>query len=113
MEDLVVFLIVAHQVAGNAHEAVFVLHALLAQHVAADGGQRQESGPARVTLLEVPDGGLGILLPVHHDVLHGGAQSDLHGHGVALVGGHEAGHRGVDAPQSLALRGLHHRLDGL
>ena len=43
----------------------------------------QEGGPAAVPLLEELDGALGVLLPVHHNVLQAGPQGDLQGHGAA------------------------------
>ena len=73
-----------------------------------DGGEGQEGGPAAVPLLEEGDGALGVLLPVHHDVLQAGPQGHLQGHRVPALGPHEAGHRAVDAPQAAPSGGLHH-----
>ena len=39
--------------------------------------QSQEGGTAGITLLEEVDTGFAVFLPVHNDILHAGAQSDL------------------------------------
>ena len=102
---------IGHQSGGDAHEASLLLHPRLPQLSAADGAQGQEGGPAAVPLFQIENGALGVLLPVHHDILQRAAQSDLQGHGAALVGLNEPRHRAVDAPKGPA--GLHHQPDSL
>ena len=111
LEDVPVFFIKGDQAGGQPHKAELILHALLPQLAAPDGGERQEGGPAGVPLLEVVDGALGVLLPVHHDVLEPRPQGDLNGQSVLPVGLHQAGHRSVEAPE--AASGLAHKLDSL
>ena len=89
-----------HQPGPQAHETEFVLHALFPELVAPDGGEGQECGPAGVPLFQVADGGLGVLFPVHHDVLQSRPQGNLDGQGVLAVGLHQIGHRAMDAPQA-------------
>ena len=110
LEHAVVALFILHQLRGNAHEAVLLLDAALPQLLPPDSVQRQEGGSSAVPLLQVADGGLSIVLRVHHDILQGAAQGDLDGHGVLLLRGHEAGHRAVYAPQAALVRRLHHQL---
>ena len=57
------------------------------------------------------DCGLGVLLPVHHDVLEAGPQGDLDSQGVFSVSLYQIRHRAVDAPQAaLAVTHQLHRL---
>ena len=111
VNDILVLGVECHQPGGDAHEAELILHAPLPELLAPDGGEGQEGGPAGVPLLQVADGGLGVLLPVHHDVLQPRSQGDLDGQGILAVGLHQIGHRAVDAPQ--AALGVHDRLDRL
>ena len=110
-ENIVIFCIVSDQPGGHAHKSRFVLHTPLPQFVAADGGQRQEGGPSAVPLFQELDGGFGVLLPVHYDVLHPGAQGDLQRYGIFAVGLHQICHRPADAPQHIPVRGLHDHPD--
>ena len=112
-ENALIFAVVADEPGGDAHEAELALHPPLPQLLAPDGGERQEGGPAAVPLLEELDGALGVLLPVHHDVLQAGPQGDLQGHGAAALHLHQVRHRAVDAPEGVPLRGLHHHPHGL
>ena len=74
------------------------------------GGQGQKGTPAAVPALQILDGGFAILLPFHHNMLHGAPQGDLDGHGAGVGHVDEPGHRAVDPPK-LALLGLpHHQL---
>ena len=108
-EDLVIAPVVGDEGRGDAYKPGLVLHPLLPQFLSPDGRQGQEGGPAPVPLLEEGDGGFGILLPVHHDVLHPGPQGGLQGHGTAAGGLHEVGRRAVDAPQGPLPGALHHK----
>ena len=101
VENVLILAVKLHQTGGKAHKAELVLHALLPQFVAADGGERQEGGASAVSLLEEVDGALGVLFPVHHDILQSRAQGDLDGQGVFTVGLHQVCHRPVDAPQAI------------
>ena len=101
------------QLGGDAHEAELGFQARLPEFVAPDGGHGQEGGAAAVPLLQKADGALGVLFPVHHDVLHAAAQGNFDGDGVFLASGHEAGHGAVDAPEDALFCGVHDHLDGL
>ena len=71
----------------------------------------QEGAPTAVPALEVLDGGLAVLLPLHHNVLHGAAQGGLNGHGAVVGHVEQPGHRAVNslelAPPSLPHHQLH------
>ncbi len=101
----------AHQAGGDAHKAELRLHAPLPELVAPDGGEGQEGGSAPVPALQEGDGALGVLLPVHHDVLQSRPQGDLNGQGVLPLGLHQVRHRSVDAPEPALL--LADQLHGL
>jgi len=109
LEDAVILPVIFDQVDGQPHKAVFAAD-VLPQCVAPDGGHRQEGGPPAIALLQVADGGLAVLLPVYHDVLHTRAQRDLQRHRVLFLCLDQAGHRAVNAPQGLLLRRLHYQL---
>ena len=47
-------------------------------------GRVADGGPAPVPALQVLNNGLAVLLPLHHEVLHGPAQGGLDGHGVPV-----------------------------
>ena len=100
-----------HQPGPQAHKTKFLLHAFFMELVTPDGGEGQERGPSGVPLLQVADGGLGILLPVHHNVLQSRPQGDLDGQGVPAIGLHQIGHRAMDALQAALCAA--HELDRL
>ena len=108
-EDAFVLAVIAHQAGGHAYKAVFALQPPLPQLLTPDGGEGQEGGPSAVPLLQELNGALGVLLPVHHDVLHPGSQGDLNGHGVGILHLYQAGDGAMDAPQGVLLRSLHHQ----
>ena len=66
-----------------------LLHAPLPKLVAPDGRDGQEGSPASVPLLEELNGSLGILFPVHHNILHPGPQGRLQRHGIFPIGFHK------------------------
>ena len=70
---------------GHPHEAGLLFQGVpLLEKARADGAEGQDGGPAPVPALQVLDDRLAVLLPVHHQVLHGPAQSGLDGHGVPV-----------------------------
>ena len=68
----------------------------------------EEGGAAIVVGFQKGDGGLGALLVLGDDVLQGGPQGDLDGHGIAVLCPDEGGHRPPDAPELAPGGGLHH-----
>ena len=56
-----------------------------AQRFAAHGRHGQKSRPARVALFQISNRGLCILFPLHHQILHSGAQGHLNRHRVAVI----------------------------
>ena len=102
-----------NELVAHAHKACLVCHAPVPKLAGADGGEGQEGGPAGVPALEVLNGVLAVLLPLHHHVLHGGAERDLDGDGVLFRHMDEARHGAVDSPQLAALRLPHHQLHRL
>ena len=111
LENICISCVKGHQPGGDAYESKFILNPALAQLVAPDGSQRQEGSATAVPLLQKVDSGLGVFLPIHHDILQAAAQSDLDSQGIAAVRLHQIRHGAVDAPQ--AVLGLAHQLDGL
>ena len=101
----------AHQSGRHAHKTELVLHAPLPEFLSPDGGEGQKGSTAALPLLQEGDGALGVLLPVHYDVLQTGTQSDLYGKGILAVGLHQTRHRAVDAPE--VVLGLTDQLDSL
>ena len=112
-EDLLVPGVELHQLVPQAHKALFLPHALIPELAGPDGAQRQEGAPPPVPALQVGDGGLAVLLGVHHDVLHGAAQGGLDGHGAPVGHVDEPRHRAVDAPELAPLGLPHHQFDRL
>ena len=106
VENILISSIELHQTGGNANESELVLYPAFPQLITADGSERQERGTSAVPLLQEIDSTLGVLFPVHHDVLQSRAQSDLNSKGIFLVGLHQIGNRSVDTPQTSF--GLHH-----
>ena len=97
-----------HQTVGHPHKTGLSLQLTgLPQLVGPDGAQGQNGGPAAVPALQVLDDRLAVLLPVHHDILHGPAQGGLNGHGILVGHLQQVGHRAVDIPQAPPL-GLPH-----
>ena len=84
-----IFLIVLHQLRGNAHKAVFGFQSLFLQHRSADRSERLEGRTPAVALFEEVDRRLGVLLTVNNDVLHLCAQRDLNGNGILLLRAHQ------------------------
>ena len=96
------------QLIPHSHKAGLPGQALgLSQFPRADGADGQDGGAAPVPALQIVDDGLAVLLPVHHDVLHGPAQGGLDGHGVPVGHLQKVGHRAVDVFQPPPL-GLSH-----
>ena len=97
----------------HAHKAFLPLHRPVPEVGGADGADGQDGGPAPVPALEVADGVFSVLVPLHHQVLHGAAQGDLNGHGVLVGDVEQPRHRAPDSPQPAPLGLPHHQLDGL
>ena len=112
-EDLLIAPLKGDELVAHAHEARLVHHADVPELPGADGAQGQEGGPSRVPALEVADGGLAVLLPLHHQVLHGAAQGDLDGHRVLVRHMEKSRHRAVDALEGAPLGLAHDQLDRL
>ena len=98
---------------AHAHEAVLLFHALVPEVGGAHGVHGQEGGAACVPALEVADGVFAVLVPLHHQILHGAAQGDLNGHGILVGHMDQPRHRTPDAPQAVSLGLAHHQLDSL
>ena len=111
VKNLRILRVEAHQPGRHAHKTELVLHAPLPEFLSPDSGEGQEGGTAALPLLQEGDGALGVLLPVHYDVLQTGTQSDLDGKGILAVGLHQTRHRAVDAPE--VVLGLTDQLDSL
>ena len=94
----------------HTHKARLPLHRLVPEIRWADGVHGQNGGPACVSALQILDDGLAVLLPVHHQVLHGSAKGDLDGHGIPVGHVEQPGHRPPDAFQSAPARLAHHQL---
>ena len=105
-----------HQLRRQAHTARHGQHVplLLGEGAAAHGGDGEEGCPAEAVRAQILDHALGVLVPVHHDVLKGAAQH--HVHGALQAGGHvdQIGHHAVHAGAVALPAGLHqHLLDGV
>ena len=84
-KDILIFRVEGDEPVGHAHEAGLLFQGVpLPEEARADGAEGQDGGPAPVPALQVLDNRLAVLLPVHHDVLHGPAQGGLDGHGEAV-----------------------------
>ncbi len=81
--------------------------------MALNGGQGQKGGPADLPLLEELNGPFRVLLGLHHNVLHGRAQSGLQGHGILPRHGEQPGHRPADSPEHPPASLPHDGLDAL
>ena len=102
------------QLISHPHEAGLPPEGLsLPQLPRPDGAEGQNGGPACVSALQILDDGLAVLLPVHHQVLHGAPQRGLNGHGVLLRHLQQVGHRTVDMLEASPLGLPHHQLDRL
>lgn len=93
VKNLRILRVEAHQPGRHAHKAELVLHAPLPEFLSPDGGEGQKGSTAALPLLQEGNGALGVLLPVHYDVLQTGTQSDLYGKGILAVGLHQTRHR--------------------
>ena len=95
---------------AHAHKAGLTLHRRILELGGTDGVHRQEGGPAAVPALEEADGVLAVLVPLHHDVLHGAAQGDLDGRSVLVGDADEPGHRPPDALEGAPIHLTHQQL---
>ena len=112
-ENVGVALVKGNERVAHADETVFLFHGLVAEIGRFDGIHGQESGAAAVAALQPLNCVLTVLIPLHHDILHGAAQSDLNGDGVLVGYVEQSGHRTVDALDAAPLRLIHHQLDRL
>ena len=112
VHDGPVGLFAVNQLRGHAHEAPAAFQAALLQNPPLNAGKGQEGGSSSAGAFQKADGRLAVGLISHHDLLHGSAQGDFDGHGVAVLGADESGHRAVNAMKSAPFRLLHHHADG-
>ena len=98
-KDVFVSGVELHQPVPHAHEAGLVLHGGIPELGGADGAQGEEGTPTAVPALQEGDGSLAVLLAVHHDVLHGAPQGNLHRHRVGVGHVDQSGHRAVDVAE--------------
>ena len=111
-EYILVLGVIADQFRGDAHKAPLTLQAVLLNGVGPDGIHGQKGAAAGIPAFQVSDGGLAVLLPLHHDILHGAPQGDFDGHGVLVGHLQQPRHRAPDPRELTPVMGLHHRLDG-
>ena len=88
-----------HQTVPHAHEAWLMLHGGIPELGGTHGAHGEEGTPAAIPALEEVDGSLAVLLAVHHDVLHGAPQGDLHCHRIGVGHVDQPGHRAVDVAE--------------
>ena len=105
--------IVGHQGGRQPDEARLVFQAPLAEQIALDRRQGQESGPSSLVLLQIGDSPLGVVLFFAHQVLGRAPQGGLHRQGIVGLRPDQPGYRPQDAPQDAPLRLLDHRLDAV
>ena len=113
LHDSLILRLGGHQLGSDAHEAPAAFQSVFLEASALNRGQGQEGGTSATGPLQEGDGCLTVLLGVHNDLLHGSAQSDLDGEGVAVLGADQLGHRSVDIGELPSLSLLHHQTDRL
>ncbi len=102
-EYFFVFGIELNQLVTQTNDALFIHDLTITEISRTDGSQRQECGTACIAALQVLDGGLTVFLTVHHDMLHGAAQSGFDCHGILVRHMDQSGDRAVDSAQISAL----------
>ena len=110
-KDVLIAPVKGDQPVRHPHKAGLTGQGLpLPQGVGPNGRNGQDRRSAALPALEELNDGLAVLLPVHHNVLHGAAQGGLDGQGHPVRGLHQSGHRPVDALQNAPVRLVHHQL---
>ena len=106
-----ILLIKGDQAVPHPHKAILFLHPPVLKLRRTDGVHGQEGGPAGIPAFQPPNGLFAVLVPLHHDVLHGATQGDLNGHGILVRHMQQAGHRATYPPQAAPLGLSHEQLD--
>ena len=107
-----IILMVPDELVGHAHVPGLGLQPRLPEGTRSHGVHGQEGGPATVPAFEPADGLLGVLVPLHHHVLHGTAQGDFNGHSIGIGHMDEPRHRAANSRQAAPFGLAHEQLDG-
>ena len=78
-----------------------------------NGGKRKSSNSTVSGSLQIRQNCFAVLICINHNILHGCAESDLDGNGVAVLSTNQAGQRAVNIPQGAPLGFLHDHFDRL
>ena len=78
-----------------------------------NGGKRKSSNSTVSGSLQIRQNCFAVLICINHNILHGCAESDLDGNGIAVLGTDQAGQRAVNIPQCAPLGFLHDHFDSL
>ena len=109
-KDLLILFLALNELVAQPHKAGLVHYVGLLELSGLNGLEGQEGAAPPVPTLQILDGALAILLPLHHHVLHGGAQGGLDGHGVFSRDPQKPRHRPQDPFELAPLRLPHHHL---